>query len=201
CGDSAWLQPLGARFQDGACHLSVPSLGSEIDAWVDGKELRIGQRAATRAAPVAASAIASELAQGAWSLALFGRGSYFSLANLPMFTAALSTVPPEWSMLPRIFPLFSELGFGLRKDGDTVHFVLGVRTVWATPPGVVDKLLAIPSAQIVSGQGTETARSIAAAAPSSPFAQDFSAGTGGMVTILAPLGVVAGVAVPAFMDY
>jgi type IV pilus assembly protein PilA len=201
CADIPALQLLGPSFQNGACHMTIPSLGSELDAWVDGKALRIGRRAATRAVPMAASAMASELAQGAWSLALYGRGSYFSLANLPMFTAAYSMLPPALVMLPRIFPLFSELGIGLRKDGDAVHFVLGVRTVWANPPRVVDKVLAISSAQIISGQATEIARSIAASAPSSPFAQDFTAGAGGMTAVMAPLGVVAAVAVPAFMDY
>src|SRR5262249_11700357 len=162
------LQSLGASFQNGACHVTIPTFGSELDAWVDGKELRIGRRAATRAVPVVASAMASELAQGAWSLAGFGRGSYFSVGDLRVLTATDSKLPPDLSMVPRIFPLFSELGVGVRKDGDAVHFVLGVRTLWANPPGVVDKLLAIPSAQIISGQATEIARSIAAAAPSSP---------------------------------
>jgi hypothetical protein len=65
------------------------------------------------------------------------------------------------------------------------------RYVCADKPVLFDKL----------GQATETARSIAATAPSSPFAQDFGAGAGGMTITLAWLGVLAGVAVPTFMDY
>jgi hypothetical protein len=202
CADISALEPLGATFKDGVCHMSVPDLGAELDAWVDGKELRIGRRAATRAAPMAASAIASELAQGAWSAALFGRGSYLSLGSLPVFATALSRqMPPPLSVMQRIFPLFNELGVGLRKDGDAVHFILGVRTVWANPPGVVDKLLAISLAQVASGQATEIAKSIAASAPSSPFAQDFGAGAGGIAAIMAPLSVVSIVALPSMMDY
>lgn len=201
CADTPWLAPLGARFQRDACHLRAPNLDTEIDVWVDGNELRIGRRAEARPASIEPSPLATELAQGAWSVAMFGRGSYLAVANLPVMTAALSRLPPEMSVLPRFLPLFNEFGLGLRKDGDAVHFVLGVRTLWANPRDVVDKVLAISQAQIASGQATRAATAIAASAPRSPFAQDLGAGTGGMVAIMAPLGILAGVAVPAFLDY
>lgn len=201
CADIPELAALGASFQSGACHLSVPDLNTEIDAWVDGNELRIGRRAGARPASIEPSPLSTELAQGAWSVAIFGRGSYLALANLPVMTAALSQLPPQMSVLPRFLPLFNEFGVGLRKDGDALHFVLGLRTLWANPPDVVDRVLAISQAQIASGQAGGTATTIAASAPRSPFAQDLGAGTGGMVAIVAPLGVVAGVAIPAFMNY
>jgi type IV pilus assembly protein PilA len=200
CADIAALAPLSASFKGGACHMSVPEL-KEIAAWVDGNELRIGRSAEARPASIEPSRLSAELAQGAWSVAMFGRGSYFTVAYLPVLMGALSQLPPEMAVVPRILPLFNEFGVGLRKDGDAVHFVLGLRTLWANPPDVVDKVLAISKAQIASGNATEMATKIAAAAPRSPFAQDFSAGAGGMVAIIAPLGIVAAVAVPAFMDY
>lgn len=201
CADIAALDPLGAHFQDGACHMNVPNVNTEIDAWVDGNELRIGRRAGARPAPIEPSPLSTELAQGAWSVAMFGRGSYLALANLPVMTAVFSQLPPEMGVMPRLLPLFNEFGAGVRKDGDALHFVLGFRTLWANPPAVVDKVLAISQAQMESGQATGMATAIAGSAPRSPFAQDLGAGTGGMAAIMAPLGVVVGIAAPAFMDY
>ncbi|HEX3478637.1 MAG TPA: hypothetical protein VHT91_26625 [Kofleriaceae bacterium] len=201
CAEIPGVGPLGASFKNGACHMSVPNLNTEIDVWVDGNELRIGRRAEARAAPIEPSRLSTELAQGAWSVAMFGRGSYFAVANLPVMMAALSRLPPEMSVLPRLLPLFNEFGVGVRKDGDAVHFVLGLRMLWANPPDVVDQVLAISQAQIASGQATGTAAKIAASTPRSPFAQDVGAGAGGMLAVIAPLGIVAGVAVPAFLDY
>lgn len=201
CADIAALEPLGAHVEAGACRMNVPNLNAEIDAWVDGNELRIGRRVAGTPAPIEPSPLASELAQGAWSAAVFGRGSYLALASLPVMTAVFAQLPPEMGLAPRLLPLFNEFGAGVRKDGDALHFVLGFRTLWANPAAVVDKVLAISQAQMESGQATGMATAIAASAPRSPFAQDLGAGTGGMVAIMVPLGVVVGIAGPSFMDY
>lgn len=108
--------------------------------------------------------------------------------------------PAEASVFLRSLPWFSEFGAGVRKDGDVLHFLAGVRTAWANPDDVVAKLLAISAAQVLSGQAAEIAKSIAGAAPRSPFAQDQKAGAGGMLAVI-PLIVLPSVGIPAFMDY
>lgn len=96
--------------------------------------------------------------------------------------------------------VLSELGRAVRLDGNVAHFVVGGRTVWANPPQVADKLLAIPATDIVKGDSGSVA-AIATSAPSSPFAADFAAGQGGLMVPTALIGVVASIAVPAFMQY
>jgi len=76
-----------------------------------------------------------------------------------------------------------------------------VRTVWSNPDDVVAKLMAISPADVLAGRGGELAKPIAAGAPSSPFAADYKAGASGLMVGSAVVGVLAAVAIPAFMDY
>src|SRR5262249_3785067 len=131
----------------------------------------------------------------------FGRGSYFDLTSLPDAANLLRAMPPEARMALRALPLFNELGVAIRRDGDAIRFVYGMRTAWSNPDDVVGKLLAISSGGGISGKAAEIGRSIASAAPGSPFAEDFKAGMDGMIGLAMPIGVLAGVAIPAFMDY
>ena len=202
CADLPALAISGATVKDGACRVPVPQIGADVEARVDGQELRIGARtAAAQATSIIPSALAAELAGSAWSLAFFSRGSYLDLKALPGASAALQALPSESAMFLRAAPLLNELGFGIRKDSDAVHVVFGVRTAWANPDDVVRKLLAISFEDLLSGKAAETGKSIAAAAPGSAFAQDFKAGPGGLLGLTAPVGILAAVAIPAFMDY
>jgi type II secretory pathway pseudopilin PulG len=97
--------------------------------------------------------------------------------------------------------LFNELGVGIRRDGDVVRFVLGVRTAWANPDDVVRRLLAVTVDQASADASGELGRSIARMAPGSLFAEDLKAGQLGLALSAAMTGVVAAVAIPAAMDY
>jgi acetyl esterase/lipase len=221
CSESAWLAGLGAAVRDGACRLRV-SADAEVDGWIDGQALRIGNRepAAPRpidptgedprpaggavggptprapASPIAPSRLASELAQGTWSAVVSGRGSYLVRDRKRW---QLPWLPVHIEGLARVAPLLGELGAGLRRDGDAVHFVLGLRTVWDNPDDVVRKLLAISSDDLESGKSIEIARSIAAAAPRSAFAQDRLAGATGLVGVAAVSEAVRDFVLPAWI--
>jgi Tfp pilus assembly major pilin PilA len=97
--------------------------------------------------------------------------------------------------------LIDELGFGIRVDGDTVRMLASVRTAMSNPDDVIAKLLKIPPDDIITGQAAATAKQIATASPSSPFAADYKAGVGGIMVPTAVIGVIAAVAIPAYMDY
>jgi hypothetical protein len=195
------LRPLaqfGATVRDGACRVPVPGSRLVIESWIDGGELRIANRAAGAASAIAPSPLARELAQGAWSLALFGRGSFFDLREARSQMAPL----PAWAdSALRVWPLISEAGLGIRKDGASVHFVVGARTIWSNPDDVVRRLLAIPSGDLLSGKAIEAGASIASAAPASPFAHDLRAGLAGFMSLSVSLGMLVGIGTPAWADH
>jgi hypothetical protein len=197
CAELPPLARIGATVHDGACRVPIPTTSVAFDGWIDGKELRIGDRAAVKASSVEPSRLARELAQGQWSAAVFGRGSGFDLS---LFRSQFPRLPLRAEAVLRAFPLLSELGAGIRKDGDAVHFVVGARTVWTNPDEVLQKLLAISSDDLRSGKAPEMSKSIANAAPTSAFAQDFKAGQGGLVGLGMSIGLIGSVANPALMD-
>jgi len=201
CADLPPLAAAGATVKDGACHVVIPRVGVELDGWVDGTELRISTRSAAQAVAITPSPLAAELAQGAWSMAFFSRGSFFDLARVPNVPAMIPLFPPEARSFLRAALLFNELGAGVRREGDTLTFVLGMRTAWANPDDIVQKLLAVSLDQILNDKTGQIGRTIASAAPTSPFAEDLKSGLGGMLSFTAPLGILASVAIPAFMDY
>ena len=90
---------------------------------------------------------------------------------------------------------------GVRADGDTLRFLVSFRTAWSNPDDVVAKLMAIDPQTVLAGKGAATAKEIAAAHPGSPFAADYKAGLSGVMIPTAAVGILAAVAVPAFMDY
>jgi type II secretory pathway pseudopilin PulG len=200
CAEVPPLAAAGATSKDGVCHFTVPRVGLGIDAWVEGNELRIGSRAAAAPISIEPTPLAAEIASSEWAIAFFGRGSFLDLTGLPA-AAAMMKASPMGTPIARQMPLVNELVLAVRKDGDALRLVLGVRTIWANSDDVVQKLLAITSEQILSGEAAEIGRSIAKAAPGSPFAQDLKAGTGGILGLAVPVGLLAAVAVPAFMDY
>jgi hypothetical protein len=201
CTDLPPLAAIGATVKDGACRVPIPAVQLVFDSWVEGNQLRIGNRSGGTPVALTPTPLAEELAAGQWSIAFFGRGSFLDLSLVPAAAAALQGVSAEDRPLLRALPLFNELGIALRGDGDTVRFVIGVRTAWANSDDVAQKLLAITPDQITSGKAADIARSIAAGAPGSPFAHDLKAGVAGMMGLAAPIGALASLAIPAFMDY
>lgn len=200
CAAIPALAMLGAKVDQGVCRVVVPQLAIELDAWMHGTELRIGRKDVT--APGVAlppRATATELASGEWAFTVFGRGTLIGEGKLPPLP--VNTLPDDAKMGIRALLMLDELGLGIDAEGDTLRFYLSLRTAWSNPDEVVAKLLAIDPELIIKGQAATTARQIANASPSAPFASDYKAGLGGMLLPVATLGMVAAVAIPAFMDY
>lgn len=122
-------------------------------------------------------------------------------AGLRKVGSQMAALPAWLDSAARLWSLISEAGLGIRKDGAAVHFVIGARTIWSNPDDVVHHLLAIPSSDLLTGKGVETGASIASAAPGSPFAHDFRAGTAGFTGLALSVGMLAGIAVPGWADH
>jgi hypothetical protein len=189
---------LAKQQQPGACRISVATYNVELDIWVDGKELRAGNKAGPPVAKqVPMTALGTEIANGTWTMAFWGRGTMF---GSPKIDALAAGMPEQAAMMFRALALLSELGIAVRLDGNVAHVVAGGRTLWANPPDIAQKLLAIPASDIVNGN-TSNVDALAKSAPSSPFAADYASGQGGLMVPTALIGVVASIAIPAFMQY
>lgn len=194
----AELVPAAASptFKDGTCHVQIPVVHLGADAWLDGKTLRIGIKNAPPAKAVALTRFGSELAEGSWSFAFWGRGSMLAVPALPF--------PPEDAQDPQTalglhtFTLLDELGVGVRADGDRIKLVGIVRTAWSNPDDVVTKLAQLNPLDVVAGKGPAFAKTLPG---DSPLAHDVEAGYAGLVLPFALIGVASAVAIPAFVDY
>jgi hypothetical protein len=200
CATIEPLQMLGATVANGTCTIPLPQAQMTVEAWIDGKTLRLGQKQAKPPAVTAPmSPAGKELAGGEWIMAMWGRGTVFSTMKLPPIV--VDQLGPEVLAVVRAVSLLNELGLGVRVDGDKLRFLVDVRTAYANPDDVLARFLAIPSRQFFTGEASTTAKQIADAAPKSPFAGDFAAGYGGLMVPAAGVGMVAAIAVPAFTDY
>ena len=179
----------------------MPSLGYQVDLWVDGQEVRIGkQGAVTGGVAVPMSAIGAELARTPSGFAFWGRGTMFGPAG-SVVVPNVPGLPAEALMAIRGLGMLNELGGSVRVDNDTLKVTLVVRTAWSNPDDVVAKLEAIKPQGLFDGTAATAAKAIAAASPGLPFAADYKAGTGGLMAPMAVAGMLAAVAVPAFLDY
>lgn len=196
------MAQLGAKLVDGACQFAVPNLPQlTVSVWVDGKTLHIGQKGAPVPAAVEPTALGKELADGSWQVAFYGRGSL--LANYPgsQMPDLGGEVESILHVAMRGMAMLNELGIAVKADGDTVQFVFGVRTAWSNPDAVVAKLQTLDAAQLIAGKGGDLAKPIIESAPDSPLAKDVKAGYMGLMIPAAGVGMLAAIAIPAFMDY
>ncbi|HEY3808127.1 MAG TPA: hypothetical protein VGL61_36355 [Kofleriaceae bacterium] len=195
---------VGAKVVDGACEFVVPNLPNiPIDMWLDGSSLRIGQKHAAPGVALPQSALAKELEADAWNFAFYGRGSALAASDA-MFASwkkAQQLIPDDMTPLMhdmvRALLLFNEVGVGVKLNGTSVSFVFGVRTMWSNDDDVVARLVAMNPDDIMNGKGAQDAKSFA----KGPLADDIKAGAPGLMAPVAVVGVLAAVAVPAFMDY
>lgn len=187
CGSLLRKVGLRGQVRDGVCEVQATT-GFVLEAWVDGSELRIGARGAPAATPLVATRLSRELAQGAWSAALFGRGIVTDLRTL---LGAAVQAAPDFEAAMRFARVANELGAGVRRDGDALRFVAGARTIWSNPDDVVQKMLAIAPSEVMTGKAAEIVRATAAAAPGSPLAHDLKAGMAGLYGLSVPFGVVS----------
>lgn len=183
-----------------ACRFKMTSATEiELEAWVDetAKQLRVGSRRDKPAVGIASSLtrIGTELATGEWTAMFWGRGTMLNLNGLTPITVE---VPPAGSAALHAIALVNELGLGVKVTDQGVHLRGVLRTVWANPADVVDKVVAIPGVDILKGKSTEPARAIAAASPDSPFAADFAAGQGGLMVPAAAMGIASAIILPLF---
>lgn len=200
CAEIPPLAAAGAAFSDGACHVTVPSIGVILDMWVDAQEIRIGKKGGTAAGvAVPMTALGTELAKTDSAFAFWGRGTLYgqALGKMP----ELPVIPPQVLMGIRGLSLLNELGGAVRIDGDKLRITLALRTLWSNPDDVVAKLATISPETFIAGTAGDAAKAIALGAPSAPFAADYKAGTSGLMAPMAVVGMVAAIAVPAFMDY
>lgn len=194
CEDIAYLAILSSTFRDGVCELRLPGWALDVDVSVDGTTLYARTR--TPAGPpttVRPTAIANELATGEWAYAIYGRGTVLGIGLPP------TPLSGRGVLGMRALSWVSEAGIGVRGNGNVLHFYAAVRTVWSYPDDVVAKWLALPFEQMVDPTAIDTARTLAAGAPTSPAADDVKAGT----AVLAPLGglaLAAGMVVGGMVD-
>ena len=199
CTDIPPLAMIGAKVEGGGCHIPVPQYNFAFDAWVDGNELHFGTKGASFSGSAPVSAIGAEIAGGEWHLAFWGHGTL--LAESPFKLPDVSDMPGEAAMAIKAMAMMSEVGIAVRLDGDTVRFITSLRTAWANPDDVVAKIQKVSAEDVLQGKAGAAGKAIADAAPSSPFAADYKAGTQGVMIPVAAIGVLAAVAVPAFLDY
>ncbi|MGE0548311.1 MAG: hypothetical protein AB7O24_19395 [Kofleriaceae bacterium] len=177
------------------CRVAPPVFAGEIDLWVEGTELRIGDRTGGRAGiaatpPVETSQKPNLFANHAWALAAWGRGTLFGSPSL--------SVPGQIGDQLKRFLGLSELGVGVRVDGDVTRVSFIGRTIWDNPDEVIAKLAALQAHEVMN---PAKLKAIADATPGSPFAADLAAGQNGIMIATFAVGVLAGVGMPALMQH
>ncbi len=195
--------PITVTAHDGACRIESPQVpGVGVDIWVEDKELRVASKKGgpPTGKDVPLTAVGKELASGDWTVALWGRGSLLAPSVVP-FQLPAGLLPPEAKVALRAMGMMSEIGMGVKIGDDGVRVRLSFRTAFGNPPDVLKKILEISPDDFLTGKAGDKAKAIAAAAPSSPFAGDVASGQSGMMLPAAIVGILAAVAVPAFMDY
>jgi hypothetical protein len=201
CKDIGSLFELAEQQKPGACRIRLQGTNAlELDIWVEGNELRLGANKGPTPAgkPGAITRVGNELGTTDWTASLWGRGT---MLNLDGIKPTASEVPEQVALGIHAMALVNELGAALKVEPDALRFRALIRTVWSNPPDVVTKYVAVSGADIISGKATEQGKAIAAAAPSSPFASDFSAGQGGLMIPAAAMGLVTAIVIPAIARY
>ncbi|HEY1812493.1 MAG TPA: hypothetical protein VGG74_09120 [Kofleriaceae bacterium] len=204
CADGP-LREAHSELVDGACHFVAPDVPAvALDVWLDGNMLHVGQKSPPAGETIELPPIAKELAEKSWQVALYGRGSSLAASNdMAAYQAKFQELPQVMKLarpLVRVLSFLNEAAIAVRVDGDRLSFVLHVRTAWSNPDDVVAKLLAIDPGAIIAGEGMQLVKPIVDAAPNSPLATDIRAGYRGVLPVPAFVGVMAAVAIPAFIE-
>jgi hypothetical protein len=168
---------VAALSQGGNCHVPVPMLGTALDAWVEGKTLRLGMKQPPKPADVELTRAGAEIADGMWSLAFWGRGS--------LLAAPQMQVPPEAVQDP-----------GVQA---ALRAMLMVNELGANPEDVVAKLATLTPTDALAGKGPELAKSLGSGA--TPITDDVKAGYAGLVLPISLLGMATAAAVPTLLEY
>jgi type II secretory pathway pseudopilin PulG len=191
----------GAKLDGGTCRVPVPMYGFEVEVSIDGKDLRVTTKGGGGpTGPAPASAVGLELAKGEWQLTFWGHGTLLAPSKF-VLPPMMAQMPDEAALAIRVMLMLSEVGVGVNVEGDSVRFLATFRTGWANPDDVVAKIGAVSADDVLNGKAGDRGKAIADAAPNSPFAADYRAGVGGVMIPTAVIGILAAVAIPAFLDY
>ncbi|HEY4057881.1 MAG TPA: hypothetical protein VGM39_14805 [Kofleriaceae bacterium] len=190
CKDVVPPYLLAQKQTPGACSIATPDWNMTMDVWIEGNELRAGVKEARPVpAKIARTPLGDEIANGTWTLAAWGRGT-------TMGSGLGSPKVTPGSVMDAI-SLLSEIGIAMRIEHGSLVLVFGVRSLYANPPAVLDKLFALTADKATD---PATSNAIAASVPAAPFATDLAAGQGGLMVPTAVVGFVMSLAVPAVMD-
>jgi type II secretory pathway pseudopilin PulG len=201
CDEIRPLAKLGAKADDDMCRLTLPEVGLEVEAWIDGKQLRIGRKKSSSSESSPMSTIGEEIADGEWSVASWGHGTMFAYDDAPFLQSIGTTRAPTESLISvRAIAMVSEIGLAAKVSGNKAKFIATVRTVWSNPDEVVARLTKIKIDDLLRGRTAKVVKEIASDHPNTPFAADHTAGPGGLVAMLAPIGIASAVAIPMFLD-
>jgi hypothetical protein len=106
-------------------------------------------------------------------------------------------LPPEARVPLAAMGYFSELGMGVKFTSTGISVLMVARSIHANPDDVVTAV----EAAIGAGADPAKVAELAKAHPGTPFAADVNAGPMGVMVPTAGLGVLAAVAIPAFLEY
>lgn len=199
CQDVGKFFELAKTQTPGACRILLQGTNAlELDAWVENATLRLGAKKgpAPPGKPEGLTPAGRELSAGTWTAAFWGRGTMLNLSGI---TPTQQQVPAQVALGIHAMALVNELGAGVRVDQDGVRLRAIVRTAWANPPAVTDRIVKITGEEILTGKATEPAKKIAASAPDTPFSADFAAGQGGLMVPAAMIGLASAIAIPAIV--
>jgi len=174
--------------------------GVPFDLSVDGKALvlALGPTNATVVDP-ATTAVGGELRDGDWDLSWWGVGI---LPPSLMMEIARSMPPdPTITDIMWLYMHLRALGMGVRVQPHGVDVLLSASSQWANPDDVRRALEPLYAQAVAGKEVTGELADLAAKHPDSPLGQSVHNGVAGLVPITGAIGIVAAVAIPAFLKY
>jgi hypothetical protein len=201
------IEPLIVARKDGdRCKgmLRLPNLKEPIpvDAWLEDGALvfGFGEHAAKDAPRGDLASYVPELLEKKWALASWGRGLY-ALA-LPDMLGAMGGANPSMSRsVMSMLSHMTEAGMAFGWDEEGYRATFRIATTFANPDEIVTALEPL-LARLAGGDASAAAevQALAKKYPGSPLAETLqTGGPGGVIAATFVPGVVAAVAIPAFM--
>ncbi|MEO8698889.1 MAG: hypothetical protein ABI867_02565, partial [Kofleriaceae bacterium] len=203
--DVTGLKDLGAKLVDGVCRIRIEQATLDLDLWVDGNTLHVGHKGKELGGKsVPMRPLALEVATGQWGFVIWGRGSSFA-PQAKTTPNDVTGINPVQAMPLRVMSAVDEIGFAAKKEtlpeGDAIRFVLDLRTSFANPATVIDKLVTISAMDILANTASGKAKPIADAHPGTLYAADFTAGQHGLLLPTKLVDIALQVGIPALMRY
>lgn len=180
CNELGGFLPVAAKQRPGSCRFEQPFsfVPLDVTAWIDGAALRARLDPDAGASPgddVPLTSIGHELADGGWTLAAWGRGSFLALVDRPEVRAAIDSM--QFGLVMRI----DEMGFGLRVAEGGADFLGYVRWI-DDRDEIATALRPLLTAAERGEQVAPRIEAIVARFPDSAFAADYKAGWHGLAT-------------------